>query len=92
MQLDSVGDGAGLGSRERVQGGVVLPHVLQQLATGHPRHALWPVPPHLLVQDSVPLSSNDMDGDAEQTYIWGTNLSGACRHAATQCGRLIAAA
>lgn len=25
--------------------------------------------------DSVPISSNDMDGDADQTFIWGTNLS-----------------
>ena len=30
-----------------------------------------------MLQESVPLSSNDMDGDADQTYIWGTNLSGA---------------
>ena len=25
----------------------------------------------------MPISSNDMDGDADQTFIWGTNLSGA---------------
>lgn len=31
----------------------------------------------LILQESVPLSSNDMDADADQTYIWGTNLSGA---------------
>lgn len=30
----------------------------------------------LAPSDSMPLSSgNDMDGDADQTYIWGTNLS-----------------
>lgn len=29
----------------------------------------------LAPSESVPLSSNDMDADADQTYIWGTNLS-----------------
>jgi hypothetical protein len=32
------------------------------------------------VQESVPLSSNEMDGDADQTFIWGTNLSGTRWH------------
>lgn len=35
-------------------------------------HSILPI-----LQESVPLSSNDMDADADQTYIWGTNLSGA---------------
>ncbi|KAI3438606.1 hypothetical protein D9Q98_001029 [Chlorella vulgaris] len=29
----------------------------------------------LAPSDSVPLSSNEMDADADQTFIWGTNLS-----------------
>lgn len=33
----------------------------------------------------MPLSSNDMDADADQTYIWGTNLSGAARGRVATC-------
>lgn len=41
------------------------------------------------LQESVPLSSNDIDGDADQTFIWGTNLSGAhwCSNNSQRCFR-----
>lgn len=36
----------------------------------------------------MPLSSNGMEGDADQTYIWGTNLSGALRWPCLAVGML----
>ncbi|KAL4445821.1 hypothetical protein ABPG77_009020 [Micractinium sp. CCAP 211/92] len=54
-------------SVRRPELGYVGFHV-QPNSTGNRRFSLAP-------SESVPLSSNGMEGDADQTYIWGTNLS-----------------